>query len=92
MLAMACYEKFPYLIHTRTIASAFTIASATEPALAPRTRSVPPIVQVQMRVWCECGCGCGKEELKDEKSDKKSKKARVKSRVKSKQQTADRVK
>ena len=47
---MACYEKAPHLIHTRTIASAFTIASATEPALAPRTRSVPPIVQVQMRV------------------------------------------
>ena len=46
MLAMACYEKFPHLIHTRTIASAFTIASATKPALAPRTRSVPPIVQV----------------------------------------------
>ena len=68
---MACYEKVPHLIHTHTIASAFTIASATEPALAPRTRSVPPIVQVQMRVWCECGCGCGKEELRDEQSDKK---------------------
>ena len=68
---MACYEKVQNQFHTRTIASALTIASATEPALAPRTPSVTPIVEVQMRVWCECGCGCGKEELRDELSDKK---------------------
>ena len=86
---MACYEKVPHLIHTRTIASAFTIASATEPALAPRTRSVPPIVQVQMRVWCECGCGCGcgKEELRDEQSDKKEQES--KSEKPGEKQTAD---
>ena len=83
MLAMACYEKFSHLIHTRTIASAFTIASATEPALAPRTRSVPPIVQVQMRVRCECGCRRGKEALRDELSDKKEQES------KSEKQTAD---
>ena len=84
---MACYERAPHLIHTRTIASAFTIASATEPALAPRTRSVPPIVQVQMRVWCECGCGCGKEELRDELSDKKEQES--KSEKPGEKQTAD---
>ena len=84
---MAWYEKVPHLIHTRTIASAFTIASATEPTLAPRTRSVPPIVQVQMRVWCECGCGCGKEELRDERSDKKEQES--KSEKPGEKQTAD---